>query len=76
MGEKKAIFAIGHSLLTIAYNILKDLSPYKELGADYSEKSKPNHINLMIKKLLKAGYCVIPDPDAMRTAVKTLPETA
>jgi transposase len=76
MGEKKAIFAIGHTLLTIAYNILKDLLPYKELGQDYSEKSKPNHINLMIKKLIKAGYCVIPDPDAMRTAAAILPETA
>jgi transposase len=76
MGEKKAIFAIGHSLLTIAYNVLKDLSPYKELGADYSEKRKPNHINLMIKKLLKAGYCVIPNPDAIGTAVEVLPEVA
>ena len=76
MGEKKAIFAIGHTLLTIAYNILKDLSPYKELGSDYFEKSKPNHINLMIKKLLNAGYCVIPDTDAMRSAAAILPKTA
>ncbi len=76
MGEKKAIFAIGHSLLTIAYHILKDLVPYKELGPDYVEKNKPNHINLMIKKLIKAGYCVIPNPDAISIAVQALPETA
>jgi transposase len=76
MGEKKAIFAIAHSLLTIAYHILKDLVPYKEIGPDYAEKNKPNHINLMIKKLIKAGYCVIPNPDAISTAIQALPETA
>jgi hypothetical protein len=76
MGEKKAIFAIGHTILTIAYNILKDLSPYKELGPNYFEKSKPNHINLMIKKLLKAGYCVIPNPNAISATFEALPETA
>ena len=76
MGEKKAIFAIGHSLLTIAYHILKDLVPYKELGPGYADKNKPNHINLMIKKLIKAGYCVTPNPDVMSTAIQALPETA
>jgi transposase len=76
MGEKKAIFAIGHSLLTIAYYILKDLVAYKELGSEYAEKNKPNHINLMIKKLVKAGYSVIPNADAIMAAVEVLPETA
>lgn len=62
MGEKKAIFSIGHSLLTIAYHILKDLIPYKELGPDYAEKNKPNHINLMIKKLYQSW--LLRDPES------------
>jgi transposase len=71
MGEKKAILAIGHLLLVISYNVLKDLKPYNELGADYFTQ-KPPHINLMIKKLLRAGYAVIP-PEIQETNAETGP---
>jgi transposase len=71
MGEKKAILAIGHLLLVISYNALKDLKPYNELGADYFTQ-KPPHINLMIKKLLRAGYAVIP-PEIQETNAETGP---
>jgi hypothetical protein len=33
--HKKAIVAVAHSILVIAYHILKDGQPYNELGADY-----------------------------------------
>jgi hypothetical protein len=71
MGEKKAILAIGHLLLVISYNILKDLQPYNEIGADYFTQ-KPPHINLMIKKLLRAGYAVIP-PETQETNAEAEP---
>jgi hypothetical protein len=64
------------AFLATTFWILKDLVPYKELGPDYAEKNKSNHINLMITKLIKAGYSIIPNPDVLRTTVEVLPETA
>ena len=34
-GAKKAITAIAHTLLKIAYEVLKSGRPYNELGADF-----------------------------------------
>jgi transposase len=34
-GEKKAIIAVAHSLLVIAYHVLKEDRPYQELGDDW-----------------------------------------
>ena len=73
-GEKKAILAIGHLLLVISYHVLKNLKPCNELGADYFTQ-KPPHINLMIKKLLHAGYAVIP-PRRQETNAETNAEPA
>jgi hypothetical protein len=39
-GKKRAIVAVGHSILIIAYHILKDNVSYKELGADYVDEKK------------------------------------
>lgn len=56
-GKKKAVIAIGHKILVIAYHILRDKVGYKELGATYldrrnEEKVKRYHIN----KLIQLGY--------------------
>lgn len=34
-GQKKALIAVGHSILKSVYHILSDMSDYKELGAAY-----------------------------------------
>jgi len=34
-GHKRAIVAIAHSILVIAYHVLDRREPYRELGADY-----------------------------------------
>ena len=39
-GKKRAIVAVGHSILIIAYHILKDNVRYKDLGADYVDEKK------------------------------------
>jgi transposase len=37
-GKSKAILAVAHSVLVIAYHILRDRRPYTELGADYFDR--------------------------------------
>ena len=34
-GSKKAIIAVGHSILKVVYHVLKDGVEYRELGSDY-----------------------------------------
>lgn len=38
LGKKKALVALGHTLLRIVYHMLLTKSPYKELGPDYLER--------------------------------------
>lgn len=59
-GKKKAVVAIGHKILVMAYHILKDKVGYKELGADYlamrnKDKVERYHVN----KLRQLGYDVL-----------------
>ena len=42
--KKKAITAIAHTLLKIAYQVLKSGTPYQDLGADfYTRRESPEH---------------------------------
>ena len=38
IGKKKALVAVGHSILVIAYHILKSQASYNELGGDYFDR--------------------------------------
>ena len=38
MGKKKALVAVGHSILVIVYHVLKNRTRYQELGGDYFER--------------------------------------
>jgi transposase len=62
MGKKKALIALAHTMLRIAYHILKKKSPYQELGADYLEKKRKQvserREQEMIKQLEAKGYTV------------------
>jgi transposase len=58
-GRKRALVAVGHSILTAAYFILKFNVPYKDLGVDYYEKGREARIKaVLVKKLEKLGYDV------------------
>ena len=37
-GPKRASLAVGHSILRIAYHIIKDGGCYRDLGADYFDR--------------------------------------
>jgi transposase len=62
-GKKRAAVAVAHSILTIAYHLISRQEPYKDLGADYFEKQRPESVKKrLIKRLEKLGYQVSVEP--------------
>jgi transposase len=53
-GRKKAIVAIAHSILVIAYHILKYKKPYYDLGPDYFDKLNKQHLIRYHQKRLQS----------------------
>jgi transposase len=43
-GKKRAAVAVGHTILVIAYHILKEHVPYQDLGPDFFEQRKRDDI--------------------------------
>ena len=62
MGKKKALVALGHTLLRIVYHILDKHIPYAELGADYLERFKQRNEDkkeeYLIRQLEAKGFVV------------------
>ena len=51
--KKKAITAIAHTLLKIAYQVLKSGTPYTDLGADfYTRRESPEHKQAWLERQL------------------------
>ena len=62
-GWGKAIVALGHKLLVIAYEILKTRTPYYELGADYYDQLNPEKtIQRLVRRLGKLGVEIVVTP--------------
>lgn len=58
-GKKRALIAIGHTLLVIIYHILKTDVSYKELGADFFDQLKPEQYRrYLVKRLENLGFDV------------------
>jgi transposase len=58
-GKKRAIGAVKHSLLVIVYYMLRDGTPYKDLGVDYFDKLNPQQrIRYHVKRLKDLGQKV------------------
>lgn len=54
---KKAIVAVAHSLLVLAYHIIARREPYRELGADDVDRQRPiAAANRLVKRLRGLGY--------------------
>jgi transposase len=52
--KKKAILAIAHTLLKIAYQVLKTGTPYQDLGADfYARRQSPQHKQAWLERQLQ-----------------------
>lgn len=50
MGKKKALVAVGHSILVIASHVLQNRTPYQELGGDYFER---RNVDKQRKRLIR-----------------------
>jgi hypothetical protein len=59
MGKKKALVAVGHSILVIVYHVLSRRTPYQELGGNYFERHNTEaQKNRLIRKLEALGLRV------------------
>ena len=58
-GHKRAIMALAHSILVIAYCLIVRKQPYQELGGDYFDKISPEKTaKRLIKRLEQLGFQV------------------
>ena len=58
-GDKKAIVAVAHSILVIAYHVLRDGVSYRELGGDYFDRLNTDRLTRYhTKRLAALGYAV------------------
>jgi transposase len=58
-GAKRAAAVVAHSLLVIAYHVIKEAKPYQELGATFhDERSRPAVVRHLTKRLEALGFDV------------------
>ena len=59
-GPKKAVVAVGHSVLVTAYSVLVRNRPYQELGADYflTREDRELRTNRLVRQLERMGHKV------------------
>jgi transposase len=56
-GKKKAMIAVGHSILVIIYHVLRDQKAYCELGSNYfDEQNRHSTEKRLVRRLEKLGY--------------------
>jgi transposase len=59
-GEKRALLAVAHSLLTVIWHMLKHGTEYRELGADYFDRIEPQRLERQaVSRLERLGFTVI-----------------
>jgi len=59
-GKKRALLAVGHSILVIIYHLLKHHLEYKDLGRDYFDRLEPERLRrYLVKRLEALGHKVI-----------------
>ncbi len=63
-GHKKAVIAVGHSILVVAYHVLERGQPYSELGEDYLllRHSTEAYTNRLVRQLERLGHKVNLEP--------------
>ena len=62
-GKKRALVAVGHSLLGVIYHMLRDHKEYQDLGPDYFNRLEPERLRrYLVKRLQGLGYDVTLSP--------------
>jgi transposase len=62
-GKKRAIVAIGRSILVSIWHMLSRRQPYQDLGSDYFDQRKKDiKVSYLTKQLARLGFAVSLDP--------------
>jgi transposase len=68
-GKKRAILAVAHSILVMAYHMILRRDPYRDAGADFFDRLQlEDTARRLVKRLESLGYHITirnPSPDAM-----------
>ena len=68
-GKKRAIIAVAHSILIIAYHMLAEGTEYKDLGGDYFDRLNPERQKrYFLRRLQQLGYQVQLSPATAEAA--------
>lgn len=68
-GKKRALIAVGHSVLVMIYHILTKRTPYQELGGTYFDERERDHVQQrLIHRLERLGYAVTIAPAPQPTS--------
>jgi transposase len=58
-GKRRAVVAVGHSIVLIAYHVLRQQQPYHDLGSNYfDERDRTQVARQSIRRLEQLGYTV------------------
>lgn len=58
-GKKRAVIAVGHTLLVIVFHMLKKGAHYQDLGAEHFDRLNPSRVTrYLVKRLESLGYKV------------------
>ena len=56
-GKKRALVAVGHSILTVVYHVMKNKAAYAELGEGFFDKTNSDRLKRHYAKRLESlGY--------------------
>ena len=62
-GKKRALVALGHTILVIIYHLLKGQSTYRELGPDYFDRLETERLTrTLVRRLERLGHRVTLQP--------------
>lgn len=62
-GKKRALVAVGHTILIIIYHVLRKGTTYSELGANYFDQLDTHRLtNALVRRLERLGHDVVLKP--------------
>jgi transposase len=62
-GKKRALVALGHTILVIIYHLLKDQTTYRDLGPDYFDRLDTERLTrTLVRRLERLGHKVTLQP--------------
>ena len=65
-GKKRALIAVGHTILIIVYMWLTRQQPYQDLGAAYFDQREQQRLERrLVRRLERLGYAVSLQPRAL-----------